>query len=138
MRVTRSLVLCICFVDRCLYFCTFSFDHCVVCSSLIYEFWLPLWYLQTLLKLTKCPTLGLYLKFGLYKIPVYSWFSLDSWHCISYFYYSYLLKRQCYIFNFIDIILTNYYIYSFVCILSRKVRKELWEYSQQLFISTML
>ena len=30
-------------------FCTFSFGHCVVCSSLIYEFWLPLWYLQTLL-----------------------------------------------------------------------------------------
>ena len=23
--------------------------HCVVCSSLIYRFWLPLWYLQTLL-----------------------------------------------------------------------------------------
>ena len=29
-------------------FCTFSFGHCVVCSS-IYGFWLPLWYLQTLL-----------------------------------------------------------------------------------------
>ena len=26
-----------------------SFDHCVVCSSLIYGFWLPLWCLQTLL-----------------------------------------------------------------------------------------
>ena len=26
-----------------------SFDHCVVCSSSIYGFWLPLWYLQTLL-----------------------------------------------------------------------------------------
>ena len=37
------------FVDRCLSFCTFSFDHCVVCSSSIYWFWLPLWYLQTLL-----------------------------------------------------------------------------------------
>jgi hypothetical protein len=32
-------------LDRCLSFCTFSFDHRVVCSSLIYEFWLPLWYL---------------------------------------------------------------------------------------------
>jgi hypothetical protein len=31
---------------------TFSFDHCVVCSSSIYRFWLPLWYLQTLLA---CP-----------------------------------------------------------------------------------
>jgi hypothetical protein len=27
-------------------FCTFSFGHCVVCSSSIYGFWLPLWYLQ--------------------------------------------------------------------------------------------
>jgi hypothetical protein len=25
-------------------FCTFSFGHCVVCSSSIYGFWLPLWY----------------------------------------------------------------------------------------------
>jgi hypothetical protein len=27
---------------RWLSFCTFSFSHCVVCSSSIYEFWLPL------------------------------------------------------------------------------------------------
>ena len=33
VRVTRYLVLCVCFVDRCLSFCTFSFRHCVVCSS---------------------------------------------------------------------------------------------------------
>jgi hypothetical protein len=46
-RVTRS-VLCVCFVDRCLSFCPFSFGHCVVCPSSIYGFWLPLWYLQTL------------------------------------------------------------------------------------------
>ena len=26
-----------------------SFDHCVVCSSSIYGFWLPLWYLHTFL-----------------------------------------------------------------------------------------
>jgi hypothetical protein len=38
VRVTRSLVLCVCFVDRCLSFCTFSFGHCVVCSSSIYRF----------------------------------------------------------------------------------------------------
>ena len=38
-----------CFVDRCLSFCTFSFDHCVFCSFSVYGFWLPLWYLQTLL-----------------------------------------------------------------------------------------
>ena len=36
------LVLYVCFVDRCLSFCTFSFGHCVVCSSSIYGFWLPL------------------------------------------------------------------------------------------------
>ena len=50
VRVTRSLVLYVCFVDRCLSFCTFSFGHCVVCSSSIYGFCLPLWYLQTLRK----------------------------------------------------------------------------------------
>jgi hypothetical protein len=49
VRVTRSLVWCVCFVDRCLFFCTFSIGHCIVCSSLIYGFWLPLLYLQTLL-----------------------------------------------------------------------------------------
>ena len=26
-------VVYVCFVDRCLYFCTFSFGHCVVCSD---------------------------------------------------------------------------------------------------------
>ena len=48
VRVTRSLVLYVCFVDRCLSFCTFSCGHCVVCSS-IYGFRLPVWYLQALL-----------------------------------------------------------------------------------------
>ena len=38
VRVTRSLVLYVCFVDRCLSFCTVSFGHCVVCSSSIYGF----------------------------------------------------------------------------------------------------
>jgi hypothetical protein len=41
VRVTRSLAVCVCFVDRCLSLCTFSFGHC--------GFWLPLWCLQTLL-----------------------------------------------------------------------------------------
>jgi hypothetical protein len=36
VRVTRSLALCVCIVDRCLSFCPFSFGHCVVCSSSIY------------------------------------------------------------------------------------------------------
>ena len=50
VRVTRSLALCVCFADRCLSFCTFSFGHFIVCSSSIYGFWLPFWYFQTLLK----------------------------------------------------------------------------------------
>jgi len=36
---------------RALSFCTFSFGHCVFCSSSIYGFWLPLWYLQTFLNI---------------------------------------------------------------------------------------
>jgi hypothetical protein len=48
VHATRSLVLCLCFVDCCWSFRTFSFGHCVVCFSSIYGFWLPLWYLQTL------------------------------------------------------------------------------------------
>ena len=48
VRVTRSLVLCVCFVDHCLSFCPFSFCLCVFCPS-ICKFWLHLWYLQTLL-----------------------------------------------------------------------------------------
>jgi hypothetical protein len=48
VRVIRSLVLYVCFVDRCLSSCTFSFGHCVVYSSSIYGFWLLLWYLQIL------------------------------------------------------------------------------------------
>jgi hypothetical protein len=63
VRVTRSLVLCVCFVDRCLVlfllsivfsvilrslFGTFSFVQCVFCYSSIYGFWLPLWYLHSL------------------------------------------------------------------------------------------
>jgi hypothetical protein len=42
VRVTRYLILCVCFVDNCLSFCPFSFGHCVVSSSSIYGFWLPL------------------------------------------------------------------------------------------------
>jgi hypothetical protein len=50
VRITRSLLLCVCFVDRFFgHFVLFSFDHCVVSPSSIYGFWLPLWYLQTIL-----------------------------------------------------------------------------------------
>jgi hypothetical protein len=38
VRVTRSLVLFVCFIDRCLLFCPFSFGHCVVCYSSVYGF----------------------------------------------------------------------------------------------------
>ena len=48
VRITRTLVLCVCFVDRFLYFWYFSFDHCVVYPSSIFQFALPIWYLQTL------------------------------------------------------------------------------------------
>jgi hypothetical protein len=34
VRVTRALVLCVCFVDRCLSFCPFSFGRWVVCPSI--------------------------------------------------------------------------------------------------------
>ena len=36
VHVTRSLVVCVCFVDRCLSLCTFSFRHCIVCSWAIW------------------------------------------------------------------------------------------------------
>ena len=48
VRVTRSLVLCVCFVDGCLFPCPFSFGHCVVGPYSNYGLLLPLWYLQTL------------------------------------------------------------------------------------------
>jgi hypothetical protein len=35
MRFTRSLVLCVYFIARCLSFCLFSFGQCVVCSSIL-------------------------------------------------------------------------------------------------------
>ena len=50
-RFTRSYVLCVCFVDHYLSFCPLSFGHCVVCPASIYRFFLPLWYLQTLLRI---------------------------------------------------------------------------------------
>ena len=46
---TICSVLYVCFEDLCLSFCSFSFGHCVVCSSSIYRLLLPLWYLQPLL-----------------------------------------------------------------------------------------
>ena len=41
------------FVDRCLSLCPFSFGHCIVYLSLIYGFWVPLWYLWFMA--SECP-----------------------------------------------------------------------------------
>ena len=60
------------FVDCFLSFCTFSFSHCVVCCSSIYGFWLPLWYLQTLLNLSKSLSLR-YFSSLLYFLSTYIW-----------------------------------------------------------------
>ena len=49
VRVTRFLSLYVCLSIVVCPFVFFSLGHCVVCSSSIYGFWLPLWYLQTLL-----------------------------------------------------------------------------------------
>jgi hypothetical protein len=49
-RVSRSLVLWVCFVNRCLSFCPFSFCHCGVCPSSIYGFWLTLGIFKLFLK----------------------------------------------------------------------------------------
>ena len=38
VRVVRSLVVCVCFVDRSLSFYPFSLGNCVVCPSSIYRF----------------------------------------------------------------------------------------------------
>jgi hypothetical protein len=54
-RVTQALVLCVCFVNHCLSFCTFSFGHCFVCSTSIYtdsDYPFGTMYLQTLLSQT--------------------------------------------------------------------------------------
>jgi hypothetical protein len=34
-----------------------AFDHCIICPSLIYGFWLPLWYLQAFDHCIICPSL---------------------------------------------------------------------------------
>ena len=65
--VTRSLVLCVCFVDRCLSIVL----HCVICSSSIYDSDYPFDYLQTLLH-TRClvgSVLLIYLVFLLCGVP---------------------------------------------------------------------
>jgi hypothetical protein len=84
IRVTRSLVLCVCFIDRCLSFCTLSFDHCVVCSSSIYVFWLHLWYLQTTLK-TSRNTTKLIVNVQRFRISWVAWFRTFIWYTKAFF-----------------------------------------------------
>ena len=73
VRVTRSLVLCVCSVYRCLSFCTFSLGHCtcVVCSS-TYGFWLPLWYLQALLMIACIKMAGIYVMYGSFNRKLFN------------------------------------------------------------------
>ena len=47
VRVTRFLVLCVCFVDHCLSFCPLSFGHCFVFFFNLQILITSLWYLQT-------------------------------------------------------------------------------------------
>ena len=86
VRVTWSLVLCVCFVDHCLCFCTFYFDHNGVCSS-IYWFWLPFCYVHILPEkkivfaccyFTTAYCLTLTLRHGLYSSWVPISFQKDS------------------------------------------------------------
>jgi hypothetical protein len=56
-------------------FCTFSFGHCVICS-LIYGFWLPLWYAQSCThKVSLSPPRFI-------KVPVSSQVSIRSSICV--------------------------------------------------------
>ena len=56
--------------------CPFSFGHCLVCSSSIYGFWLPLWYLQTLL----------FYEMNIRNIEVKYFIKIDkyTWHLMSF------------------------------------------------------
>jgi hypothetical protein len=48
IRVAQSLVFSAVFCGQiflCVFFSSFPFGHCIVCSS-IYIFWIPLWYFQ--------------------------------------------------------------------------------------------
>jgi len=40
--------LCNILISFFFFICPFSFGHCIIYPSSIYDFWLPLWYLQTL------------------------------------------------------------------------------------------
>jgi hypothetical protein len=71
--------------------CSLSFGHCIAFLSLIYGFWLPLWYLQTglvlfllviVLPFFLCFTASDYL-FGIFKMLLFFFFW--SLYCLSFF-----------------------------------------------------
>jgi hypothetical protein len=90
LTVIFSLVLYVCFVDRCLSLCTFSFGHCVVCSSSIYPDATKLlfdaldqhtdkWNLTPCCKILHLKSTAgcqmstsIFVGWGLYKYPVYN------------------------------------------------------------------
>jgi len=58
-------------------FCTFSFGRCVICSSSIYGFWLPLWYLHTLLDVCFVSSTDVRIVFTpIYFFHLFMWFAL--------------------------------------------------------------
>ena len=91
VRVNQTLVLCVCFVDRCLSFYPFSFGHCVVCSSITdsdYPF--------GIFKLFFCPIflndfLGKYKK----DLFAYIWYKAFSWVAILHDAFSDMLLIDC-------------------------------------------
>ena len=68
-----------CFVDRYLSFCSFSFGHCVVCSSLIYGLWVIRWYLLTLL-------VSLFIRFFFLFLSFFFLFSFFSFSTFLFFF----------------------------------------------------
>ena len=56
VHVTRSLVICVCFVDRCLSFYPFVLSWC--CLSFDLRILITLWYLQALLSCPDIPSNG--------------------------------------------------------------------------------
>ena len=80
-----TLTACV-VANCCLSFCPFfSFGHCVVCPCLIYWFWLPVWYLQTLLQI-KIDNSNSVL------FPMISVFLFHFANKVLFFYYLYSIK----------------------------------------------
>jgi hypothetical protein len=85
VRVTWSLVLCVCFVDRYLSYCPFSFGHCVVFPSSIYGLWLPFGIFKLFLRDITLPSRKLMALYEILEIEIYidiknllSWFVIRN------------------------------------------------------------